>query len=76
MYLVGSKLNEKWAIIPICWLVHRGGKLDKQINEWLALNRATDEELAKYPRAKFKERRDVLNRRYGVPDLSTGNAPF
>jgi hypothetical protein len=71
-------VNEIWAIIPICWLVHRGGKLDKRINEWIALNRATDEDLAKYPKkeAEWRKGRELLNRRYGLPDLSTRNAPF
>jgi hypothetical protein len=76
LYHAGRRLNEPWAIVPLCWLVHRGGKLDKRINEWLALNRATVEELEKYPQAAFMRKRELLNRRYGEPELSTANPPF
>lgn len=79
MYHAGSKVNEKWAIIPLCWLVHRGGMLDKRINEWLALNRATDEDLGKYRSSEdgWKKRKKWLNRAMGEADFgSRGHAPF
>lgn len=77
MYYKGERVNEPWAIVPICYLVHRGGKMIKEINQWLALNRATDAELDKYPRAEWRQLRDRLNAKYGVPaGLSTHNAPF
>lgn len=71
MYYAGSKLNEKWAIISICWLVHRGGKLDKEINQWIALNRATDAELNALDRARppYIHTRERLNRIYGDETL-------
>ena len=74
----GSKLNEIWAIIPICWLVHRGGLLNKEINQWLALNRATDADFDKYPKSKAEwvQKRKYLNSKYGTPKLSTFKAPF
>lgn len=63
----GSKLNEKWAIIPICWLVHRGGKLNKEINVWIALNRATIPELKAISKGEdYIATRDRLNAKYGV----------
>lgn len=66
----GSKINEKWAIISICWLVHRGGKLNKEINRWIALNRATDDELkAKSKAVPYINERERLNKLYGVPKL-------
>ena len=66
----GSKLNEKWAIIPICWLVHRGGKLNKEINVWIALNRATDDELRAISKAEdYIAKRERLNAIYGIPKL-------
>lgn len=71
-----KKVNEIWAIVPICWLVHRGGEMVKEINEWLALNRATDEDFAKYPRNSWAQRKQYLNSKYGIPNLSTGNAHF
>jgi hypothetical protein len=62
----GKQIQEKWAIIPICYKVHRGGELDKEINRWIALNRATNEELKKYSKAiDYIEMRERLNRKYG-----------
>lgn len=66
MYWKGSQLQKRWCIIPICWLVHRGGKLNKEINEWIALNRATDEELEEISKAvDYKHKREYLNKKYG-----------
>lgn len=64
MYYAGKQIQERWAIIPICWYVHRGGELDKEKNRFLALNRASDEDLEKYPRANFKQQREYLNNSY------------
>lgn len=67
MYWKGSQLQRKWCIIPICWLVHRGGKLDKEINEWIALNRASDSELEEISKAvDYKKKRKYLNNIYGI----------
>ena len=64
-YWQGKQLQEKWAIIPICWLVHRGGELNKEINEWIALNRATDDELEKISKVVDYQRLKVyLNKKY------------
>ncbi len=66
----GPQINEKWAIVPLCWLVHSGGKMNKEINIWIALNRATPEELKKYSKAiPWFNRREHLNKIYGVPDM-------
>lgn len=66
----GKKLNEIWAIIPICWLVHRGPMLNKEINVWIALNRASDEELLAISKAEnYIAKREYLNSIYGVPKL-------
>lgn len=68
MTFAGSKINEKWAIISICWLVHRGGKLNKEVNRWIALNRATTEELKAVSKAvPYLNMREHLNKIYGVP---------
>lgn len=60
----GNQIQEKWAIIPICYLVHRGGKLNKEVNEWIALNRASEEDLTKYPKRDWKQRKAYLNAKY------------
>ena len=66
----GKQLNEKWAIIPICYLVHRGGLLNKEINLWIALNRATDAELQSISKATdYIRERERLNKIYGIPKL-------
>lgn len=72
----GSKVNEIWAIVPICWWAHRGPGLVKEINQWLALNRATDADFDKYPHNTWATERAYLNAKYGTPNLSTTNAPF
>lgn len=65
IYWKGSQLQEKWCIIPICYLVHRGGMLNKEINEWIALNRATDAELEEISRAvDYKYKKAYLNGKY------------
>lgn len=59
----GKQINEPWAILPICEYHHAvnmyqdGGDLDKQINQRLSLARATDEDLAKYPRKDWKQQK-------------------
>lgn len=67
----GRQLNEKWAIIPLCSYHHAvdeyqdGGDLNKEKNEWIALNRATDEELEEVSDAiDYKAKRDRLNKKY------------
>lgn len=69
-----KRLNEYWAIIPICAKAHAvdafqdAGTMNKELNRWVALNRATDEELraiSKVPPGYLFERQR-LNIKYGV----------
>lgn len=60
-----NQIQERWAIISICWFVHRGPGLVKQINEWISINRMTPEDEAKYPRYNWIQRRKYLNSLYG-----------
>lgn len=63
----GQQLQKKWAIIPICYHVHRGSALNKEINVWIALNRATNEELQEISASEnMIEKRDRLNELYGI----------
>lgn len=69
----GKQIDEVWAIIKLCEFHHSvdnfqdGGDLNKEINVWIALNRATDEELKKYSKAiDYIRMREVLNKKYGV----------
>lgn len=61
-----KKVQEIWAIIPLCPLVHLGNELNKEINQWIALSRATDEEIEKYPRTDWVQRRGYLVQKYGI----------
>lgn len=68
----GRQIDEAWAIIPLCEYHHAvnmfqdGGDLQKEINVWIALNRATDEELEKYSKStNYKLMRERLNKKYG-----------
>lgn len=68
----GKQIDEVWAIIFLCEYhhsvnKHQDGKgLDKEKNVWIALNRATDEELEKYSKAiDYKALKNRLNSIYG-----------
>jgi len=67
LIFASKQIQEKWAIIPICWFTHRGGHLDKEKNVIIALNRATDDELRKYSKTiNYIELRKRLNKKYGL----------
>lgn len=72
----GKQLNEKWAIIPLCAYHHSvdfhqdGDGLNKEINVWIALNRATDFELSMISKViPYLKERARLNAIHGVPTL-------
>ena len=68
----GKKLQEEWAIPPFC-AKHHGVdfhqdchmEAPKRVREWVALNRATDEELLKYPKSGYIKLRELRNREFG-----------
>ncbi|MBX4216153.1 hypothetical protein KW797_04360 [Candidatus Parcubacteria bacterium] len=66
LYYAGKQLQARFAIVPLCWYVHRGPGAVKVINEWIALNRASDKELHSLSKAvdQFR-RRAYLNSIYG-----------
>lgn len=66
----GRQINEIWAIIPLC-AFHHGvdfyqdcGDLKKDLNEYIALSRATPEDLAKYPRTNWAQKLRYLSEKY------------
>lgn len=67
----GNQIQEKWAIIPLCEKAHSvnrfqdSGILDKNKNEYLALMRATPEDLAKYPKRDWERLKKYYNQKYG-----------
>jgi hypothetical protein len=50
----GRQVQERWAIIPLCYYHHLGHGLVKRINIEIAMSRATPEDKLKYPRLKWK----------------------
>lgn len=70
----GKQIQEKWAIVPIC---ARGQEVDhyqdahtmnKEMNQWVALNQGTEDDFKRFPRAfpSYYEQRQRLNRKYGT----------
>jgi hypothetical protein len=43
----GKSIQEKWAIMPLCWYHHLGNGLDKHFNYWWTLSRANIEDLCR-----------------------------
>lgn len=48
------QIQERFAIIPLCWHHHLGDGLDKRWNIRYALRRATDEDRRKFPRLQWE----------------------
>lgn len=55
-----KQINAVWAIIPLCWYHHLGAGLDKKENQRISLARATDEDLAEYPKRDWKKEKICL----------------
>ena len=69
----GRQIDEAWSIIKLCARHHEvdefqdNGDLQKDKNVWIALNKATDEELLKYSKViSYIKMRERLNEKYGV----------
>ena len=68
-----KQLNKRWAIVPICARGHSvdkfqdNGELDRQKIVWIALNRATNEELLEISKViPYMRERVRLNAIYGT----------
>lgn len=69
----GKQLQEEWSILPICEF-HHGvnnfqdrGNLNKEKHVWIALNRASDDELIAISKnVPYLDLRQRLNVKYGV----------
>lgn len=73
VFVAGKKVQRKWAIPPLCAKGHGVDHYQDAHTEesprlrlWVALNRATDEELMEYPKARLIEERERLNKEFGV----------
>lgn len=61
----GKQINEKWAIVPL----RRDLNVNMQANvkeycRWISINRATDEDFAKYPKVDWQQKKKYLNSIY------------
>ena len=68
----GRQVDEPWAIIKLCARHHAvdewqdKGDLQKEKNVWIALNRATDDELRRISKVvDYLRERERLNKKYG-----------
>ncbi len=69
----GKQVQSRFAIVPLCAKSHAvdrfqdGGDLNKEVNAWIALNRASKEEIRGISRAvDYKAVLRRLNGKYGV----------
>jgi hypothetical protein len=72
----GKQLQAKFAILALCERGHsvlshmEDGDLNKEVNEWIMLNRATDAEIAGISKAiNYTHRKKYLNDKYGVWEM-------
>lgn len=71
--VAGKQVQAKWAVIPLCEKAHNCGRFqdcgdfNKHINEWIALSRATIDELRAISKAfDYVRYLNYLNEKYGV----------
>lgn len=72
MIYASRQIDATWAIISVCAKGQEVDEfqdahtMDKSLNRWVALNRATDEEIAEISKAvNYFRLRELLNRKYG-----------
>lgn len=62
----GKQINEKWAIIPLCWHHHLGKGLNKELNHYIALKRADLSDLClRMSKKDWRQMYNYLEQRYG-----------
>jgi len=61
----GKQINEKWAIIPLCVHHHLGSGMNKELNQWFSIKRATKKDLEKYPKKNWSQIIKYLTKKYG-----------
>lgn len=61
----GKQINEAWAIVPL--RKDLNVNMTKEVKDycrWISINRATEEDLAKYPKENWKQIKSYLNKKY------------
>ena len=64
----GARIQEQWAILPVCHKHHEDVKRDidtKDLLEFISLRRASPADLAVYPRKDWPQLRSYLHTKYG-----------
>ena len=51
----GKRIDDMFALLPLCEFHHLGDGLDKRWNIEMAMTRATEEDKKKYPRLKWEK---------------------
>jgi hypothetical protein len=76
LIFAGRQICEMWNYVPLCTYHHAicehqdGGDLQKEKNVWIALNRASNDELRVYSKAiDYIRERERLNQKYGYPQV-------
>lgn len=70
LYYAGQRIDDPFALVPLCAYHHEvdgfqdKGDLDKEYGQHIALSRATEEDLAKYPRENWKQKKAYLAKKY------------
>ncbi len=54
----GRQISERFAILPVCHKHHMNNP--KEVLEYISLLRATEEELSRYPKYDWKQRKQYL----------------
>lgn len=68
----GKQIQKEYAIVPLCWYVHRGPGFEKDVNVWIALSRATEQDILEISHKGGMDyflRLDNLNKLYGMYHL-------
>lgn len=66
----GKKIQEEWAIVPCCYMHHRGGKIDKDYNRYRSLLKAIDiygsldDIIKRYPKKDWLQEWKFLKSKY------------
>jgi len=63
-FIYKNQINEKWAIVPCCENHNSGPAMVKSFNQFVALNRASKEDLAKYPKVDWIQLKKYLTKKH------------
>lgn len=66
----GKQINELWAYVPLCEFHHLRKGLNKEINHYLSIKRASDDDLKKYPRKNWNQEKAYLYNKYANSDTN------